>query len=135
MTARRVRGEAAAVTARRWRRIGRRVNARTARRSCPWESAASEREADVQYLKAASVLVGVVMATGMASPAFAEGLGSHAPADGAEKTLVDANVLSKSTVTKPGDIVDIKAIVGSLDKVVAKVNVADAVTARVALGG
>ncbi|QHC24311.1 hypothetical protein [Streptomyces sp. GS7] len=62
--------------------------------------------------KAAASVAGVALALGAASPALA------APAaSGNDKPLLDSNTVSKSTVTKPGDIVDIKAIVNGVDKV------------------
>lgn len=60
------------------------------------------------------------MALGAGAPAFADDV-DNAPAK-SDKPLAESNTVSRTTVTKPGDIVDIDAAVGEVGDVAEKLN-------------
>ncbi|MEU9122430.1 hypothetical protein AB0C96_21650 [Streptomyces sp. NPDC048506] len=84
----------------------------------------------MKIAKAAAGVVGVALVLGAAAPALA------APGGGNEKPLLDSSTVSKSVVMKPGDLVDVKALVGSLDKVADKLATKNDLAAKTnVLGG
>ncbi|WP_274910958.1 hypothetical protein [Streptomyces sp. WZ-12] len=76
-------------------------------------------------------VVGVALALGAVSPAC-----SAPVPHGHDKPLLDSDTVSKSTVTKPGGIVDIRAIVNGADKVAKSLATKNDLASRTnALGG